>query len=289
MDNLKNLTVSILIAVFLLCADTGLAKTVFTYRSKETESDERRNYNKELLQLALEKTVVTYGPYKLVPSPMMNAARSEIVAKNGTLENFFIKLSVSKKRMRDMTFINFPVDRGIVGYRVFWVSPRVRDSLKSVETFEQLSQFSIGQGIGWLDAKILKYNGFNVITGSTYEGLFKMVAKGRFDLFPRGANEIYGEIKSHPNIKNLVLDDSISLYYPLPRFFFTAKKNIEATSRIAEGLKIAYNDGSFLKLWEKHYRQSVEFVNLKFRKIFKIDNPFLQGVDNSYEKYFYHP
>lgn len=286
---MKNLVVSILVVVCLFHTEVGLTKTVFTYQSKESATDERRDYSKALLQLALEKTIAQYGPYKLVPSGMMNAARSEKIAKNGGIENFIIKLSASKKRMEDMAFINFPVDRGIVGYRVFFVSPKVKDRLKNVETLEQLQNFSIGQGIGWLDIDILNYNGFKVITGTTYEGLFRMVALGRFDLFPRGVNELYGEFESHRQIKDLVFDDSIALYYPLPRFFFTTKKNNKAVSRIAEGLSVAYKDGSFNKLWEKYYLQSIEFVNLKHRKIIRIDNPFLKGLDNSYEKFVYRP
>ncbi len=219
----------------------------------------------------------------------MNAARSLISVKNGEFENFFVKFSVSKKLLKELSPVRFPVDRGIVGYRVFFVSPNARNRLKQVATIEDLKDFTMGQGIGWLDSKVLEYNGFKVITGSSYEGLFNMVGMGRFDLFPRGANELYGEYISHKIIKGLTCDESISLYYPLPRFFFTTKTNSIAKTRIEEGLIAAYKDGSFLKLWEKFYNPSLNFVNLKNRKIFKIENPFLNDLDNSYERYIYTP
>ncbi len=286
---MKNTGVIFLILFYLLCMANAFAETIFTYRSNESQTDIRREYSKAVLALALDKTVRQYGPYRLVPSKMMNAARSEKIAIDGKLENFFVKLSVSPKRLNEMAYVEFPIDRGIVGYRVFFVFPAAGEKLKNIVTLDQLKAFTMGQNIGWLDAEILRSNGFKVATGSTYEGLFRMVAAGRIDLFPRGANEIYGEIQSHKQIKNLQFDDSVALYYALPRFLFTAKKNIKAAQRIERGLLASYRDGSFNKLWQSHYRQSIEFVDLKNRKIFKIDNPFIKGIDDAYEKYIYHP
>lgn len=279
----------ILLSLFCLVPRQTLAETIFTYQAKESEKDTRREHDRDLLQLALEKTKVKYGPYRLVPSPVMNSARSIKTVIKGELSNFFVKFSATDERMTKMGFVPFPVDRGIVGYRVFFVSPAAKDRLKRVESLDHLKEFTMGQGAGWLDTDILKYNGFNVIMGSSYEGLFEMVSRGRVDLFPRGANELLNEFESHKTIKNLLYDNSIVLYYPLPRFFFSTKTNTKALKRIEEGLITAYQDGSLIKLWEKHYGPSIEFVGLEKRKIFKIDNPFIKEINNSYEKYIYKP
>ncbi len=286
---MRKIVITPLIILFLFPLNLLLAETIYTYRSKESPTDNRRDYNKAVLELALKKTIKQYGPYKLIPSNSMNAARSENVAKNGKLENFFVILSVSSERLSEMNAVNFPIDRGIVGYRVFFVSPTMRLKLKNITTLEELKNFTILQGIGWLDIKILQNSGFKVITGSTYEGLFEMVARGRGDLFPRGANELLREYVSHKHIKDLIYDDSIILYYNLPRFFFTSKKNKVAARRVEDGIIAAYSDGSFNELWESYYHQSIKFADLKNRRIIKIDNPFLKGVNNSYQKYIYLP
>ena len=273
----------------LLWVNVVVAETVFTYQSKESSSDTRREYIKDLLKLALEATIAKYGPYKLVPSGQMNSARSLIEAKLGKHKNYFVRFSVSKKLIDDMGYVPFPIDRGIVGYRIFFVSPEARDKLRRVNTLEDLKKFTIIQGIGWLDTAILRQYGFKVLTGDDYEGMFELVAAGRIDLFPRGANEILGEYESHKKIEGLMYDDSIALYYPLPRFFFTAKSNVTAIKRVEEGLITVYKDGSLQKLWEKYYGPSIGIVNLHKRKILKIDNPFLEGLDKSYEKYIYRP
>jgi len=273
----------------LFWVNNTFAETVFTYQSKESPSGTRREYTKYLLELALEATIAKYGPYKLVASGQMNSVRSRMDAKFGNKENYFVGDSVSKDLIDGMGYVSFPIDRGVVGYRVFFVSPEARERLRGVSTLDELKEFTIVQGIGWLDTGILIHNGFKVITGTDYDGLFKMVARNRIDLFPRGANEILREYEYHNKVQGLIYDDTIVLYYPSPRFFFTAKSNVTAIKRIEEGLIISYEDGSLQKLWEKYYQPSIDFVNLKKRRIFEIDNPFLGGVDASYEKYFYRP
>lgn len=281
----------LLLLLFFFVFNVGYshAATIFTYQAPESKTDKRRDYIRDLLNLALEKTVAKYGPYKLVPSPSMNSARSLRTAKENKFPNFFVRQSAHKEILDEMGYVPFPVEGGIVGYRVFFVSPKVKQQLKEVKSLEQLKKFTIGQGIGWLDTHILRASGFKVIVGGSYEGLFQMVAQGRVNLFGRGTNELLDEYESHKEIEGLMYDESIVLYYPLPRFFFTSKENVSAIKRVHEGLIAAYEDGEVQKLWKKYYGPSIEFVNLKKRKIFRIDNPFLKGIDTSYEKYIYNP
>ncbi len=264
--------------------------TVFTYHKKQSKDDKRFAYDHELLKLSLEKTIKLYGAYKLVPlSINANYKRVEMLAEDDRFENIIFKHSVSSERLNKLGYVPFPVDLGIVGYRVGFVSKNNKNKIKNIKNLQELKEVSIVQGLGWLDTEILKYNGFKVVTGSSYSGLFKMTARNRGDLFLRGANELYNEWQVNKNIGNLSYDDNLALYYPLPRFFFTNKKNKDAIKRIKEGLILAYNDGSLIKLWKKHYIKSIEFANLSKRKIFKLKNPFLEDIDKSYEKYIYIP
>jgi hypothetical protein len=285
-----NKIVGLFVTVLIVLGTTyAFSQTLFTAQGRASAQDTRLDYDRAALRLSLEKTVKKYGPFKLVEAEFMNTARGIKVAKAGRTKNFFTKQSVSKTLLNELGHVPFPIDLGIVGYRVFFVSPNAKSKLKTTQNLGQLKKFSIGQGVGWLDVDILEHNGFKVIKAGSYEGLFKMVAKNRFDLYSRGTNELLGEWKTHKNIQGFAYDESVALYYPLPRFFFTNKANKAAIKRVTEGLIIAYNDGSLKKEWEKHYRDSIDFVNLKKRKIFRINNPFLEGVDSSYEKYIYKP
>ena len=290
--NFKPLT--ILISIFLLIfssfsyAQYKVLK--ITYHTQQSKDDKRFEYDISLLKLALEKTKKTHGDYLLVPLKMkVNYKRISNLDKLTNIENLVYKHSVTQERLEKHGYIHFPVDLGIVGYRIAFLSKEIKEKVKSINTLEELKNFSMLQGLGWLDVKILRQNGFKVIEGSSYSGLFGMVARNRADLFLRGANEIYNEWQTNKKIEKLTYDESFVIYYPLPRFFFTAKKNKKAINRISEGLKIAYKDGSLIKLWENHYKKSIEMTTLHKRKVFKLENPFIKNIDKEYEKYIYKP
>jgi len=281
----------ILLLLFLIVFPVSIhAETIFTVRGGESENDTRQKYPTRLLELALKKTIDEFGPYKIISAPTgANWKRSRADVINGKYENFIIRQSVTPDRLEKMEAVPFPVDLGIVGYRVAFTSSGSKEDLKQVRTLNDLKQFSIVQGLGWLDTKILTANDFNVKTGNTYKSMFKVVANNREDLFFRGTNELLSEWQQHKHISGLTYDAAIAIHYPLPRFFFTTKGNKEAANRIHKGLMKAYDDGSLMKLWLEEYGPSIEFVQLNKRRIFKIENPFLSKLDRSYLKYFIKP
>jgi hypothetical protein len=263
---------------------------VFTARGPESADDFRQYYYLEVMELALQKTLKSHGAYQLRVLPIgQNIKRALLSAKSGQYENYFVRQSVSYELLQEMAAVPFPLDLGITGYRVAFTSEKIKQELMQIKTLAQLNQFSIIQGLGWMDTDILQANGFVVETGSSYKGMFHMVANNHLDLFTRGVNEFYQEWKSHQYIKKLTFDESIALYYPLPRFFFTAQKNRSATQRLYKGLVIAYHDGSLIKIWQKFYAQSVAFAQLENRLIFTLENPFIQDIDKSYEQFIYQP
>lgn len=263
---------------------------VITYRAAESKSDLRYDYDTRLLRLALENTLATDGPYKLVASPVMNFSRAIHLAKVNALPNFFIKLSYEKQyNEQGMAFVPFPVDLGIVGYRVCFAHPEVAEQLSRVESLEELRRFSHGQGRGWSDVAILRLNGMEVFEVSKYESLFSMVAARRFDLFCRGTNELLGELNMHEHINGLTYDKSVTISYPLPRFFYTTSANSKALDRIRRGILIAYENGSLQALWYDHYKESIDFVQLHKRKVFPLENPLVKDIDFDYQRYFYNP
>ncbi|NDV21331.1 hypothetical protein [Desulfovibrio sp. JC022] len=282
----KNIVFAFLV-LFVVFASMAHAKvTVFTYRTPESNSDKRYDYDNAVLKLALEKTKDTWGDYELVPSPVMNFSRSISALQEGKLENPMFKLSVSEEHCKQFKYAAFPVDLGIVGYRMFFVSERLNAELSLVDSISKLKEFSIGQGFGWLDSKILKAAGFKVVVVAQYKSLFPMVAKGRFDLFSRGVNEVEEEYKANQSLNGLRLNKKVGFYYPLPRFFFTNKRGKLAARRVYEGLVLAYNDGSLLRLWEEKYESSLKFSDFRNVNFYKIKNPFIKGVDDEYKKFF---
>ena len=256
-------------------------------KSFQYRINSKMGYENKVLLMALEKTVPTYGDYELSPSPTMNKKRAIYNTRSNKIKNLILIASPSQEMLNDteLVFSIFPVNRGINGYRIALISPKIKDDESKYDTLEKIKKLKTAQGKGWVDSKILKYNGFNVKEYSNHKGLFDMVSLGRVDLFLRGVNEIKFELEKYSENKNLIYDKTFLIQYPLPKFYFTHKSNKKALERIDEGLKLAYADGSLDLLFEKNYEGKVNFNILKNRKIYKLENPFLNGIDKSYEKY----
>lgn len=173
----------------------------------------------------------------------------------------------------------------------YWVIVLVffQKKFAKADTRLDIIQFSHGYGKGWADIDIMRRGGIPVTSSSSYEGLFRMAAENRIDLFCRGANEVYKEVQNNSDVVNLAYDKSKAFYYNFPHFFFTHKSNKELIQRLTRGFEIVLQDGSMLKLWHQHFDQSLNFIKLEERKIFYFDNPFIKGLDPSYQQYLYFP
>jgi len=281
---------AIIIFLLLFHHIAVFSATIFTINGAESDTDKRHSYYSKILELALVKTIDDYGAYHLDILPSgINVKRAIADVKNGVYENHFVRQSVSLDYLAEMEGVPFPIDLGIVGYRIALTSNNIKKRLMSVDSLEDLKKFTVVQGLGWLDTSILQLNGFIVSEAGSYEGLFQMVARNHGDILTRGVNEIRDEWESHKHIPNLAYDESFVLYYPLPRFFFTLKKNKRSAERVYKGLVYSYEDGSLQKLWREYYGPSIIFAQLESRKLFEINNPFLKGVNKSYQKFLYRP
>lgn len=273
----------------LLLATPLSAGNIFTYPSPESPQDVRALYYHDLLQLALEKTLDTDGGYELRATPVMNRARLRLELINGHYTNLF---SVDTPRPTDeasqLAYAHFPVDLGILGYRICFVSPAKAEEVARVTRLEQLQGLLHGQGLGWQDVVILRHNGMRVQEVSEYERLFRLVAKGRIDLFCRGANELHSELAQRPEL-GLQVDSHLLLYYPFPRLFYTHKRNQQGLDRINRGLQLAWADGSLQSLWRTHFKPALDQARLPGRLLFKLDNPALAPLDFDYRPYLYDP
>lgn len=265
-------------------------KTVFTTRGPESETDQRQAYYVQLLDLALKKTSPKYGPYQLNILPTgQNIKRAIQDAKQQLYPNYFVRQSVSIALINEMKAVEFPLDLGIAGYRVGFVNSKIKARLENIDNKKALKKLTYVQGLGWLDNEILRANGFKVMTASSYEGMFSMIALNRIDIFMRGVHEIKDEWENHLHLAALEYDETFAFYYPLPRFFFTAKANQKAAKRVYEGLVIAYEDHSLTDLWLKFYGPSLAFARLEDRKIYQLSNPFIDGIDPHYQTYIFRP
>ena len=253
------------------------------HRTPESLKDRRGDYPTAALRMALDKTRASHGPYRLELAPAMNKLRTQKTMSSRALKNFIAVLAFDPAHAElGLDYLRFPLHFGAMGYRVCFVAPGKREAVANANTLTELKQFSFGQGVGWSDVAVLRGNGFKVVEVASYESLFAMLQRGRFDLLCRGVIEIQAELLAHPELQ---LDQSFAFTYPLPMFFYTHIDNRAVKERVAAGLQIAFDDGSLLKLFKHHFRDSLKLVDLSSRRIHRLGNTDAAKGAFDFQKY----
>lgn len=271
-------TVKVLTLFCWLQSSFAFAEMTYIYNAPESDLDNRYQYQWAVLQSALDITTKEYGDYKMIAAKTMTERRQvrEMISASGSITVMF--LDSNPEFEGKLIPVRIPVDKSLVGYRVLLIRKEDKNKFEKVQTLDQLRAFSYGQGQDWIDVKILRANQFKVVTGSNYEGLFVMLSHGRFDVFPRGANEILGEYEAHKEkLPNLYIEKNIILYYPLPMYFWFSKttQGKKLAERTEEGMWTMIQKGTLDKLFNRYHAESIKKLELNKRKVFRIDNPLL--------------
>jgi hypothetical protein len=179
----------LLLATLTLLALPASAKQTLEviHQGPESVGDKRNEYFWKLLDAALGATKDRWGDYTLNEGSMMNGLRAVRELQSGQLN--IIERTTDLELEKTLRPIRIPLDKGVGGFRVFMIRRELQSQLDKVRSLEDLQRFTIGQSSAWADSDILTQAGFKVARGSDYEGLFAMLAAGRFDLFSRSIDE----------------------------------------------------------------------------------------------------
>lgn len=262
----------------------------FIYPQPTGKADVRDKYFYELLQLSLEKSIDKFGPYSLRYSDLeLPSIRIPVELSRGQFVN--VLTSPTSKHMESLLYpIKIPLVKGIQGLRLLLIRQSEQAKFAKVEEFDQLKQFILGQGKGWLDTIVFKEAGLNVATTTEYSGLFKMLAFKRFDAFPRGLNEIYRELFEIKSVyPELAVEDKLVIYYDLPVYFFVQIGTERLHDRIYYGLNQAQEDGSFDRLFYQYYGEDIINAKLDRRTLFYLPNSYLSAIDKKQQAQFWLP
>lgn len=266
--------------------------TTLTFVDQGSDGDLRGSYEKELLELILDKTEQQYGSYKMLPATQgITNSRARESMKTKKYPNFVRGFAYRHTLSDDpnIRYIDFPIYLGLLSYRVCFTSSQVAEDVAQANSFQDLLKYTHAQGVGWLDNRVLRHAGFHVLEVSDYETMFKITAMNRVNMFCRGLNEYLKEKETHQGIKGLVLDESFALYYPFPIFFHAHVDNAPLLERIEKGLMIAYRDGTLMDLWERHFAESIYFARLHKRRVYALKNPIIGSVTSTFPEYFFTP
>ncbi len=239
-----------------------------------------RNYDSPaiygLVDMALAKTP-EYGDYRIIRSEELTQGRvlRELSHNRSRLVDI-ANVATSREREGFLSAIPIPVDGGLLGFRVCLVQSSKLSLFEYIHTLAEFraAGLRIGQGVHWPDTPVLEANGIEVITHWRYENLSRMLRNGRFECFARGVNEVLQDMKS-PDNAGLVIEPRLLFTYPMPSYLFVGPEDHDTALRLHLGMERAIRDGSFADYLRFHYENTVEKLNLRQRRVFVLENPFL--------------
>lgn len=252
---------------------------IFAPGGDAAAQDRRADYYYRVVEKALEKTAADYPVYEFKRPPQMNHSRVIAEMEEGGSRDWGI-FPYNPEYSNKLILIDIPIAKGILGYRVFLIRKDAQEKLRAVQSLDDLKALRLGSGQDWNITRVFRAAGFNLVTGASYDGLFEMLLNDRFDFFPRGVNEIIGEFDQRKDkFPDLVIDDAVLLYTPLPVFVYVAPGKPELAKRLRDGLERMRADGSFDAMFMAEHGPLIERLRLKDRKVLRIPNPAVANLE----------
>lgn len=260
----------ILVLIALLLSNFAAAekKTIITNMKSNVQTD----YMNGLLKLALSYSSREYI-YSTTPEVYSRPRVMESV-KSGSISVMWG--GTSEEMEKDFLPIRIDAYRGLMNHRLFFIRQGDQARFDQINTLDDLKKVKFGQGRSWQDASILEGAGLEVVKATKKPSLYHMLDGGRFDAFPRGANEVWTELTAFPDLK-LTVEKNLVLIYPLPTYFFVTPKDPTLAKDIESGLEAAIKDGAFDRYFynSPEVKEALGKADLKNRKAIRIENPYL--------------
>ncbi len=271
-DVLKLLLLSFLSTLGFISALTASARDGNTKVTVVSRGDDNAAYAIEMIKLGLEKAGRKFE--LVVQDGALSAPKLREELVSGNIDVVWMATNMD---MEENTLpVRVPLYKGLLGHRLLIVHKDNRHIFDHVKTMDDLRRFKFGQGAGWADTAIMKANGLTVVEATKYEGLFHMTDGKRFDAFPRGVHEPWGELKNNKDLE-LAVDSNLMFVYTSPYYLMVTPRRPDLAADIERGLLMAIDDGSFDKKFFNNdmVKMVLQYANLKDRRIFKLRNPEL--------------
>lgn len=263
----------LIITIFL--AKPSFAIDEIRFEIGQNNNDVRMAYKLEILNAAMEKTAKDYGPFTISTDAKLNTLRAQEDIQEGKIINVYIALT--NKSWEEVAIpIRIPIRRGILNYRLLLVHKDDLPLYENIETIDDLKLLKAGLLHSWTTTKLMVQAGFIVVTGDSYEGLFRMLDYHRYNYLPRGLNEIYAEFDQYKRtLKNITIEPNLLLVVTTPSYVFVSPKYPKLAKRLEAGLETMVQDGTIKVIFDKYFSANIQRANLHNRRILRLPNPLL--------------
>jgi hypothetical protein len=279
---------AVALAALLFAAGQAAATDIVIFDVPVSKADQRRAYSFVVLKAALERTVPEYGPYRIEQAPAhMERPRMLAALKAGKLINVTSN-PADAEWLQQLRSVPIPIDMGLQSWRLFLIDASKQARLREEGGAGRLRRLKAGAGSAWVSAQALRENGYPVVLGGSYLGLFQMLMAERFDYFPRGLNEIFHEVDTHrAAYPGLAVEESLLLHDNIPSLFFVAPQAERLQQRLNSGMEAMLRDGSLERLLLAYFKKDLVRAKLCTRKRIELPNHALSpALANRKEAWF---
>jgi hypothetical protein len=260
-------------------------KIEVVYPGSETNEgrDKRTIFYIELLKIILAQSSKNYSV--LASASGLTSARQVQMTRTGEIDVVWI--TTHTEGADSLRAIEIPLDKGLMGWRIFLINKEDQPLFSAVRTLEDLQKIPLGQVQYWHDTEILIANHFNVVTTPAYASTFKMLKRKRFLYFPRSMTEIWKEQENEKQ-EGIVVEKDLLIQYPITYFYYVSKDNVTLADDIKSGFEKIIKSGAYEQLFQQYNGQDIQNTDLAHRRVFKLYNPFLvEGAEIKYKDYWF--
>lgn len=243
---------------------------------RESAIDHRANYLSDILDTALRVTEGEYGPYRIetVKGKPSDPRMLRLLSDGDSINT---AIAVTRQHWEnEVLVVRVPVRMGLLNYRLLAIHRDNIDLFKSVKTADDLKALRAGLQLGWSTVDTMQKLGFPVVLAYDYESTFAMLNQKRFEYFPRGAHEVFYELRARKkDYPDLVVAPDIAIHIPAPVYFFVSPKFPRLAKRIEDGLHIMIEKGLLRHKIDMYFADDIERADFENRRIIDLGNELL--------------
>lgn len=225
--------------------------------------DPRYRSMRSLLDLLFDAAGLRWTPHWVAD---VSQPRIVTELKAGRLD--LAMLPSNMPELEALPVLRHPLRRGLLGTRLLLTRRELVPSFARVKSLDELRRWRLGFGADWSDLPGMRAQGFDIVTGSHYRGLFEMLARRRFDWLHRGVNEIWQELET-PGLlpAGLAVVPDLALFYPLDDYFVLAPQQAALLQRLEQAWTQCRQDGRYARWFQANYGEALRRAALQQRRV----------------------
>lgn len=258
-------------------SDAAITDTTVVDLWNGNRSAIRQVYERKVLVALLEATEEDWGPWVIEETLDEYPGDDEALVFTEKGHDLFVTIAGNQKfKDGDMIVIPEPMTKNLLGYRIPIIREKDADTFSSITNENDLQKLRHGIPLTWSDAVIFRHNGYEVVEDGDFDDIFDRLEAGLFEYSAYGANEVLSVYENRASRRQgLTTDHNLLLFYQFPLVFYVNPELPELAERVAAGMQRIIESGELDAIFDYHYGNIVEELNLDQRVLFILDNPLI--------------